>query len=129
MTEKNRTEAKAPKAAKAAKAAKPSAPSKVSKEATADTRNALQARKVMVGTVVSDKMQKTIVVKIDRQVRHGLYKKYVLKSRRFKAHDEKNEAKVGDRVELVETRPLSRDKRWVLRKIIRKASQVLDVTV
>ncbi len=86
-------------------------------------------RKIMVGTVVSDKMQKTIVVKIDRRVRHALYKKYVTQSRRFKAHDEKNEAKVGDLVCLVETRPMSRDKRWALQKIVRRAGQALEASV
>lgn len=90
---------------------------------------ALNKRKVVVGTVVSDKMQKTIVVKVDRRVRDPLYKKYVVRSRRFKAHDEKNEAKMGDRVTLVESRPLSRDKRWVLQSIIRRAGQVLEASV
>lgn len=95
----------------------------------ADTRTALQKRKAVVGTVVSDKMQKTIVVKVDRRVRHGFYKKYVLKSRRYKAHDETNMAKVGDLVSLVESRPLSRDKRWVLREIIRRAEQSAEANV
>jgi small subunit ribosomal protein S17 len=88
-----------------------------------------QKRRVVVGTVVSDKMQKTIVVKVDRRVRHALYKKYVTKSRRFKAHDEKNEAKVGDLVSLVESRPLSREKRWALQSIIRRSGQVLEANV
>lgn len=92
-------------------------------------RNPLQKRRVVVGTVVSDKMQKTIVVKVDRQVRHALYKKYLEKSRRYKAHDEKNEAKVGDRVVLVESRPLSREKRWVLQSIVRKAGQAPEINV
>ncbi|MCM2276561.1 MAG: 30S ribosomal protein S17 [Oligoflexia bacterium] len=74
-------------------------------------------------------MAKTIVVKVDRQVRHSMYKKYVVRSRRFKAHDERNEAKVGDRVMLVESRPMSREKRWVLQSIIRKAGQVLEISV
>ena len=74
-------------------------------------------------------MAKTIVVKVDRQVRHGLYKKYVLKTRRFKAHDEKNEAKMGDRVLLVETRPMSREKRWALQSIIRRVGQVIEANV
>lgn len=95
---------------------------------TAD-RNSLHRRKEMVGTVVSDKMQKTIVVKVDRQVRHGLYHKYIEKTRRYKAHDEKNEAKVGDRVSLVESRPLSREKRWVLQTIIRRSGQAPEVNV
>jgi small subunit ribosomal protein S17 len=92
-------------------------------------RNGLQKRRSVVGVVVSDKMQKTIVVKVDRQVRHSLYKKYVEKTRRYKAHDEKNEAKVGDRVALVESRPLSREKRWVLQSILRKAGQAPEINV
>jgi small subunit ribosomal protein S17 len=116
--------AKAP----AKKAAAP-APAEMKAEASVDSRNPLQKRKIVVGTVVSDKMQKTIVVKVDRRVRHGLYKKYVLRSRHFKAHDEKNEAKVGDRVALLESRPLSKDKRWVLQAIVRRAGQVLEANV
>ena len=97
--------------------------------APADTRNPLQRRRTIQGTVVSDKMTKTIVVEVDRQVRHGLYEKYLVRSTRYKAHDEKNEAKVGDRVSLVESRPMSRDKRWVLQSIIRKAGQVVEANV
>jgi small subunit ribosomal protein S17 len=97
--------------------------------ANTDSRNMLQKRKVVIGTVVSDKMQKTIVVKVDRRVRHGLYKKYIVRSRHFKAHDEKNEAKVGDRVALLESRPLSKDKRWVLQAIVRRAAQALEANV
>jgi small subunit ribosomal protein S17 len=93
------------------------------------TRNPLQKRRAVVGTVVSDKMQKTIVVKVDRQVRHTMYKKYVERSRRYKAHDEKNEAKMGDRVTLVESRPLSKDKRWVLQAIVRRAGQAPEANV
>ena len=95
----------------------------VSTEAVVALRNPMQRRRAVVGTVVSDKMQKTIVVKVDRQVRHALYKKYVERSRRYKAHDETNDAKVGDRVTLIESRPLSKDKRWVLQSIIRRAGQ------
>lgn len=91
--------------------------------------DSLQKRKVLVGTVVSNKMQKTIVVKVERRVRHALYKKYVVRSTRFKVHDEKNEAKEGDLVTLVESRPLSRDKRWVLQSIVRRTGQVLEVSV
>ncbi|MEN9724112.1 MAG: hypothetical protein RJB38_2098, partial [Pseudomonadota bacterium] len=90
---------------------------------TAEKPNVLGRRKVLVGTVVSDKMQKTIVVKVDRRVRHGLYAKYVTRSVRFKAHDEKNTAKVGDLVRIIESRPLSRDKRWALKEIVRRAAQ------
>jgi small subunit ribosomal protein S17 len=123
VTQKKTKEAPAPKtkAPVAAPAATDAAP--------ADMRNALQKRRMVVGTVVSDKMQKTIVIKVDRRVRHSEYKKYVVRSRRFKAHDEKNEAKIGDRVQLVESRPLSRDKRWVLQSIIRRAGQTQDVNV
>lgn len=94
-----------------------------------DERNPLQKRRAVVGVVVSDKMQKTIVVKVDRQVRHSLYKKYVERTRRYKAHDETNDAKIGDRVILTESRPLSREKRWVLQSIIRRAGQAPEAKV
>ncbi|MFZ9595069.1 MAG: 30S ribosomal protein S17 [Bdellovibrionia bacterium] len=98
-------------------------------ETTSKSKNPLQKRREVVGTVVSDKMQKTIVVQVDRQVRHSLYHKYIEKSRRYKAHDEKNDARVGDRVSLVESRPLSREKRWVLQSIIRRSGQAPDLNV
>ncbi len=79
-------------------------------------------RKEFVGIVVSDKMQKTIVVNVTRLVRHGQYRKTLKTRVRFKAHDEKNEAHVGDKVRIVETRPLSRDKRWRLDEIVTKAT-------
>jgi small subunit ribosomal protein S17 len=94
-----------------------------------DKRNPLQKRRSAVGTVVSDKMQKTIVVRVDRPVRHTLYRKYVEKSRRYKAHDEKNHAKVGDRVRIVESRPLSREKRWVLQTVLRRSGQTPEANV
>ena len=78
-------------------------------------------RKTRVGTVVSDKMDKTIVVAIEDNVSHPLYKKIIKRTVKFKAHDEKNEAKAGDRVKIMETRPLSKDKRWRLVEIIEKA--------
>ena len=78
-------------------------------------------RKVRTGLVVSDKMDKTIVVAIKDNVRHPLYKKIVKQTIKLKAHDENNECQVGDRVEVMETRPLSKDKRWRLSKIIEKA--------
>ena len=82
------------------------------------------ARKKLMGTVTSDKMDKTVVVRVERLVPHEVYKKYVRRRENFKAHDEKNEFRVGDRVEIVETRPMSRDKRWrVARLIERLASQ------
>lgn len=79
------------------------------------------SRKTRVGTVVSDKMDKTIVVAIENRVQHPLYKKIVKRTYKLKAHDEKNECGVGDRVKVMETRPLSKDKRWRLVEIIEKA--------
>ena len=78
-------------------------------------------RKTRVGLVVSDKMDKTVVVAIVDNVKHPLYKKIVKRTVRLKAHDEKNECRVGDRVEVMETRPLSKDKRWRVIEILEKA--------
>lgn len=78
-------------------------------------------RKVKMGVVVSDKMDKTIVVKIEDFVRHPLYGKRVKRTKKFKAHDELNTCGIGDKVKIMETRPLSRDKRWRLVEIIEKA--------
>ncbi|NLW78840.1 MAG: 30S ribosomal protein S17 [Ruminococcaceae bacterium] len=78
-------------------------------------------RKTRVGTVVSDKMDKTIVVAVRDSVQHPLYKKIIKRTVKFKAHDEKNECAIGDRVTIMETRPLSKDKRWRLLKVIEKA--------
>ena len=78
-------------------------------------------RKTRVGRVVSDKMQKTIVVAIEDNVKHPLYKKVIKKTVKFKAHDENNECGIGDTVEIMETRPLSKDKNWRLVRIIEKA--------
>ncbi len=78
-------------------------------------------RKTRVGVVVSDKMDKTIVVAIKTKVRHPLYGKMVNRTRKFKAHDEKNECGIGDTVKIMETRPISKDKRWRLVEIIEKA--------
>lgn len=78
-------------------------------------------RKTRTGTVVSDKMDKTVVVAIADNVRHPLYKKIVKRTIRLKAHDEQNTCKVGDVVSVVETRPLSKDKRWRVAAIITKA--------
>jgi small subunit ribosomal protein S17 len=78
-------------------------------------------RKTRTGLVVSDKMDKTVVVAIIDNVRHPLYKKIVKRTVRLKAHDENNECRVGDRVSVMETRPLSKDKRWRLVDIIEKA--------
>ena len=78
-------------------------------------------RKTRVGLVVSDKMDKTVVVAIVDNVKHPLYKKIVKRTVRLKAHDEKNECRVGDRVEVMETRPLSKEKRWGVIEILEKA--------
>ncbi|NLM05616.1 MAG: 30S ribosomal protein S17 [Tissierellia bacterium] len=78
-------------------------------------------RKQRTGVVVSDKMDKTIVVKVERIVQHPMYKKRIKRSAKFKAHDAMNEANIGDKVRIMETRPLSKDKRWRLVEIIEKA--------
>jgi len=77
-------------------------------------------RKTKVGFVVSDKMDKTVVVAVEDFVRHSLYGKSVKRTKKFKAHDENNECNIGDKVRIMETRPLSKDKRWRLVNIIEK---------
>ena len=78
-------------------------------------------RKTMVGTVVSDKMDKTVVVAVETSVRHKIYKKTVKRTHKLKAHDEQNECKAGDKVKVMETRPLSKGKRWRVVEIVEKA--------
>ena len=78
-------------------------------------------RKQRVGVVSSDKMDKTVVVSVQDRVKHPIYKKIVNRTIKIKAHDEKNECKIGDRVLIMETRPISKDKRWRIVKIIEKA--------
>lgn len=78
------------------------------------------SRKTRVGLVVSDKMDKTVVVTVEDMVKHPLYGKIVKKSKKFKAHDENNECQTGDKVRIMETRPLSKDKRWRVVNIIEK---------
>ena len=78
----------------------------------------------VTGTVISDKMEKTVVVAVERKVRHELYGKSQRKTSTFMAHNENNEAKVGDRVSIAESRPLSRRKRWVVMRVVEKAPQV-----
>ena len=85
------------------------------------TENTRNFRKTRIGQVVSDKMDKTIVVAIEDSVRHPLYKKTMKRTYKLKAHDENNECGIGDTVEVMETRPLSKDKRWRLVRIIEKA--------
>ncbi|MDK2848134.1 MAG: small subunit ribosomal protein [Desulfuromonadales bacterium] len=77
-------------------------------------------RKSRVGVVISDKMDKTVVVGVDQMVKHPIYKKYIKRRVTFKAHDEENRCNVGDKVSVVETRPMSRDKRWRVREILEK---------
>jgi small subunit ribosomal protein S17 len=90
-----------------------------------ERRNLIMAernyRKTRIGRVVSDKMDKTIVVAIEDSVKHPLYGKVVKRTVKFKAHDEENQCGIGDRVEIMETRPLSHDKRWRLVRIVEKA--------
>jgi len=76
-----------------------------------------------VGIVVSNAMQKSVVVAVNRQVPHSLYKKFVRRTHKFLAHDEENKCKVGDKVEIEETRPMSRRKRWVVRQIVARATE------
>lgn len=78
-------------------------------------------RKARIGKVVSDKMDKTIVVAVEDKVRHPLYGKTIKRTKKFKVHDENNEAGMNDRVQIMETRPLSKDKRWRLVQIVEKA--------
>ena len=78
-------------------------------------------RKTLVGLVVSDKMSKTVVVAVERLVAHPLYGRRMRRTERYKAHDEENTAHVGDRVEMMETRPLSRDKRWRVTRVLQRA--------
>lgn len=85
---------------------------------TVETRN---SRKVIIGKVLSNKMEKTIVVSVERKVMHPKYGKFIKMTSKFKAHDEKNECAINDIVKVMETRPLSKDKRWRLVEIIEKA--------
>jgi small subunit ribosomal protein S17 len=87
----------------------------------ATTEDAQRNPKTRVGVVVSDKMQKTVVVEIERVLVVPMYKKRIRRHFRVKAHDERQEAKAGDRVEIVETRPVSKDKRWRVRRVLEKA--------
>lgn len=89
-----------------------------STEATSTGRS---RRQVLLGTVVSDKMDKTVVVAVERTIMHRLYRRYVKRTSRFAAHDENNECKVGDKVAIVSSRPLSKRKRWRVREIVERA--------
>ncbi|MCD6345242.1 MAG: 30S ribosomal protein S17 [Anaerolineae bacterium] len=81
-----------------------------------------ERRKHLVGVVVSDKMDKTAVVRVERRYRHPLYKKVVRSSKKYMAHDEKNACRIGDKVRIVESRPLSRHKRWMVEDILERAA-------
>jgi len=85
-------------------------------------------RRKLVGRVKSDKMNKTVVVEVMRYKRDPVYKKYVRVRKRYKAHDEKNEYKVGDRVEIVEHRPMSKQKRWMVARLIERPAQELSAS-
>ncbi len=84
----------------------------------------MQNRKVLIGEVVSNKMDKSIVVKVETLVMHPLYKKYIKRSKKYMAHDPNNECGIGDKVEIVESRPLSKRKRWRLKRILEKAEKL-----
>jgi len=93
----------------------------------AEPTQTIVQNKELVGEVVSDKMNKTIVVRVSRRVRHPKYHKIITKHKKFYAHDEKDEAGIGDRVRIVESRPLSKLKRWTLAEIVAKAETVEKV--
>jgi small subunit ribosomal protein S17 len=84
----------------------------------------MATKAVVTGVVVADKMDKTVKVAIERQIRHDVYGKIQRRTSTFLAHDEKNEAKIGDRVAITETRPLSRRKRWVVTSVVEKAKEI-----
>jgi len=88
---------------------------------TAQTTKTKSGKKEFIGIVKSDKMEKTIVVSIETLTLHPLYKKYVKRVKKVKAHDEKNEARIGDRVRVIECRPISREKCWKLAEVIERA--------
>ena len=93
----------------------------------ADQATIESKKRELVGEVVSDKMDKTIVVEVSRRVRHARYQKVLTKYKKFYAHDEKNEAGVGDKVRIVDSRPLSKLKRWTLVQVLEKARQIEKV--
>lgn len=81
-------------------------------------------RKVLTGKVVSDKMDKTVVVAVETLVRHPLYQRIIRRTKKFKAHDEQNSCRIGDKVKMMETRPLSKEKRWRIIEILERAEQI-----
>jgi small subunit ribosomal protein S17 len=96
-------------------------------EATSPQAKKTAGRKLLIGTVVSNKMKKTIVVEVTRKKAHPLYGRVISIRKKFYAHDEKNEAHIGDFVRLEETRPLSKLKRWTLKEIVRKTALVPEI--
>lgn len=92
--------------------------------APAESGNPVYRRK-LIGRIRSDKMDKTVIVEVVRFKREGIYKKYVRVRKRYKAHDEKNEFKTGDRVEIIESRPLSREKRWAVARLVDRPQEGL----
>jgi len=87
-----------------------------------------EKRKTLIGIVVKDKMEKTVVVEVERVLRHSRYHKYLKTKTTCKAHDEENKAKIGDKVLIMETRPLSKDKRWVVKEIITAVTPVPEAS-
>jgi small subunit ribosomal protein S17 len=91
--------------------------------ATAETGRAQGSKRKLVGVVIGDKMDKTRVVVVERRLAHAKYGKYMTRRAKYKAHDEKNEYRVGDRVEIVESRPLSREKRWRVERLLERPQE------
>lgn len=87
-----------------------------------------QKRKTLIGEVVSDRMHKTITVVVERRVRHPIYERVIRRSKKYHAHDEQNQCRIGDVVRIVETRPLSRTKRWRLQEIVRRRVDATPVS-
>jgi small subunit ribosomal protein S17 len=123
MADKPTTSKAAPKAAaappKAAAAPAKAAPAAVKADDHEHKTHSFRRR--LLGKIVSDKMDKTVIVEVVRRARDTVYKKYVRNRERYKAHDEKNEFKVGDRVEIMEHRPISKDKRWKVIRLVARA--------
>lgn len=94
--------------------------------ASTQTATARKQRTMKVGRVVSDKMEKTVVVAVDFTVQHRIYKKALRRTHKFKAHDEANECRIGDRVRIEETRPISKEKHWIVREVLVAATAEQD---
>ena len=85
--------------------------------------NKVKRKNVLIGDVISDKMDKTVVVKVSRMVRHPVFNKMIRRAKKYKAHDHKNECQIGDKVKIAESRPISKDKRWRLLEIMSKGAE------